>query len=283
MEFQTEESASYRRLSKETVTAITTDNRFYRIQGENLNLTGFKKIDSFWSSEGKYTEATSDAASASFNFTLQEGFYTVLLIPPIEVDSSVILTPTVTRQSFQNTILILGPPKSISVDEAPSAPESTIQIAAFVVQLKKGDAIFLDSFSTGQKLDYLLLIPHINGMEPKPNTSPVTPQPSNTPSPQPSPTPQPSSSPRPPTFTQVNSQILMPRCATSGCHDGVTKRAGYSYANYADTLRSVVVNNATGSPLYDSVSKQRMPFSPKLTTTEVNQIRDWINAGAPNN
>jgi hypothetical protein len=277
------DSTSFRVLSQDSISALMSDSRFYKVQAESFDLDGFNVISNYWSSEGKYIEATSSDALASFNFNLASGMYTIYLIPTMLEAQPSMLAPVLTKQSEdEEEIKALGPPTKVTKDESNLDPTNSIRLASFVVKLEQGEDLYLDSFETGQKLDFIIIVPHENGSEPEPNPNPV-PRPSSSTSPKPSPSPSPSPVPAGPTFTQVNNQILQPKCATSGCHDVASKKGGFSYANYTDTMKSVVKGNATSSQLYDSVSKNRMPFNPKLTATEIKLIGDWINAGAANN
>ena len=102
--------------------------------------------------------------------------------------------------------------------------------------------------------------------------------PTATPLKTPTPTPTPSATPNTATFSYIYANILQPKCVS--CHGSA---GGYSYASYADTMKSVVANNANNSPLYSSVYNGRMPTSTKLSTQEIQIIYNWIQAGALNN
>jgi hypothetical protein len=101
-----------------------------------------------------------------------------------------------------------------------------------------------------------------------------------------------------PTFASISSQILTPRC--TACHSGSAAEAGLNlsagsaYAalvNVPSSQRSgatrVVPGNADGSYLIQKLRGDggivgvRMPMGgPFLSTSEIDVIRQWINAGA---
>jgi len=55
-------------------------------------------------------------------------------------------------------------------------------------------------------------------------------------------------------------------------------------STYTGVLKNVTPSNAANSTLYTEVLSGSMPEDgPKLTTTELNAIKSWINSGAPNN
>ncbi len=89
------------------------------------------------------------------------------------------------------------------------------------------------------------------------------------------------SAPSAPTFTQLNNDIFIPLC--SGCHSASNPRGGYNMSTFTALRTRVVVNNAAGSLLHQSVVNNSMPIGSPLSTADKNAIRDWINAGALNN
>ncbi len=85
-----------------------------------------------------------------------------------------------------------------------------------------------------------------------------------------------------PTLTQLRTNIFDTKCA--GCHLGGGSFGGYSMDTYSGLMTKVVASNANGSVFYTEVRDEEMPTnSNKLTQTEKDQVRDWINAGALNN
>src|SRR5688572_20558221 len=105
-------------------------------------------------------------------------------------------------------------------------------------------------------------------------------------------------------LSEINTKILGPKCALSGCHTGGTNAAQgldlstdvYNKLVNANSTevagkKLVVANNVASSFLYEKITKDvpsgggtRMPSTPPyLTQAEVDQITSWINSGAPNN
>ena len=82
------------------------------------------------------------------------------------------------------------------------------------------------------------------------------------------------SEPFPPTFSAIRSTILMPRC--SRCHSLVESRKLL-------LEKWVVPGNAASSDLFEVTDGGSMPpYGNKLLDEEVEAIRLWIEAGAPN-
>ena len=89
------------------------------------------------------------------------------------------------------------------------------------------------------------------------------------------------------TFTQVYQSILTVSCKGSSCHSPGTQ-GGVSFASqssaYSAVKSRVVAGNANSSSFYTLLTSGRMPQgAAKLSTTLLNQIAAWINAGAMNN
>jgi hypothetical protein len=115
------------------------------------------------------------------------------------------------------------------------------------------------------------------------------------------------------TLTQVEADIFKPVCALSGCHDGINTLAPTDYTTAAKTFANVGkdstyknglkvidankdLTNSTmwlkllgGSPTYKSPSCVSVgPIMPQgainpLPAANLNEIKGWICAGAPNN
>lgn len=108
---------------------------------------------------------------------------------------------------------------------------------------------------------------------PKGEANPPAPTP--TPEPTPAPTPEPGGV----TFKFIYRNILNPRCV--GCHGG---SGGYSFDRYKDVMEAVTPGDPEKSLLYTEVASGAMPDEgPKLSPEQVQQIKDWILSGAPNN
>lgn len=89
-------------------------------------------------------------------------------------------------------------------------------------------------------------------------------------------------------FTRDILPVIVSRCASTGCHDAITRKEGYNFTSYANIKNSVTPGNATASKLYKTITtstgEDKMPpvGSPQLTTAEKDSIRNWINYGALN-
>jgi mono/diheme cytochrome c family protein len=80
--------------------------------------------------------------------------------------------------------------------------------------------------------------------------------------------------PYPPQYSRIRSLILMPRC--SKCHSLVESRKLL-------LEKWVVPGDPDNSHLYGAVNAGTMPpYGNKLLDEEIEAIRLWINAGAPN-
>lgn len=105
--------------------------------------------------------------------------------------------------------------------------------------------------------------------------------------------PQPS-----PSFVNEIKPIIAARCALSVCHGGSASEGGLNFGaiGYHDVLHAsadhgpiVVIGDGANSALYFKVTASprfgsRMPpGGPYLSTADVQKIKDWIDAGAPDN
>jgi hypothetical protein len=102
---------------------------------------------------------------------------------------------------------------------------------------------------------------------------------------------------RPATWSFISATIIQPNCATSRCHSegsnvadlkldtaksGYESLAGYVLGGEADPdATGLMVRLNGGYPGIDDV--QRMPIDEPLPQADVELIRKWIAAGAPNN
>lgn len=83
--------------------------------------------------------------------------------------------------------------------------------------------------------------------------------------------------------------ILNSSCAVSGCHDSKTRKEGYDFSSFANTLKAVNAWNPTSSKLYkvitaSSSSEDFMPPKPYsgLSKAAIDTIYSWIKRGALN-
>lgn len=101
-------------------------------------------------------------------------------------------------------------------------------------------------------------------------------------------------------FSSIQENILTPKCVNRGCHPPagpMSLEKGQAYNNLVNQasgygMPRVDPSNADNSALYLKVKgdarvggvQNRMPLGfPALSSEEIQVIRDWINAGAPNN
>jgi uncharacterized membrane protein len=83
------------------------------------------------------------------------------------------------------------------------------------------------------------------------------------------------------TFTEIQSQILRPKCVS--CHGSGGSANLASYAGFATNTRYVVPGNAQQSLLYTITQSGSMPpGGSDLTTDQLNMVQSWIEAGAQN-
>jgi hypothetical protein len=79
--------------------------------------------------------------------------------------------------------------------------------------------------------------------------------------------------------------VLVSSCATSGCHDAISKTSGYQLTDYANTIKKgVSAGKATSSKIYTEIANGSMPpvGSPKMTQAQKDIVAKWINQGAKN-
>ncbi len=95
------------------------------------------------------------------------------------------------------------------------------------------------------------------------------------------------------TLTQIQANVFTPKCA--GCHDATMADANTTYLSFVnrpsseqpalllikpgDPDNSYLIRKMEGT----SISGMIMPPSGKLDQATINQIRNWIASGAPNN
>ncbi len=89
-------------------------------------------------------------------------------------------------------------------------------------------------------------------------------------------------------FANTIQPLLISNCAMSGCHDAISHKEGINLTTYSGVMREVKSGNAAKSSLYKSMietGNDRMPPPPAaaFTSTQLAQVRTWINQGARNN
>jgi mono/diheme cytochrome c family protein len=95
------------------------------------------------------------------------------------------------------------------------------------------------------------------------------------------PTPIPTSTlPPPPSalnYAAIQKAVLTPHCIS--CHGS---SGGVSLTSYASVLKTVNPGSPQGSSLYTAIATGNMPRGgSQLSSTLVNEVYDWIKAGAP--
>jgi hypothetical protein len=89
------------------------------------------------------------------------------------------------------------------------------------------------------------------------------------------------------TFTDIYTNILVPHCSGSACHNPGSQR-GISFSSqsaaYTSVKGQVTPGNGANSSFYRTVNGGSMPpGGPKLSSTDLAKIKAWIDAGALNN
>jgi len=79
-----------------------------------------------------------------------------------------------------------------------------------------------------------------------------------------------------PSFQSSVKIIINNKCAISGCHDAFAS-GGYTFQNYTQ------INRAKNNIKSAVVIQKIMPLTGTITPDEINQLRCWIDNGAPNN
>lgn len=82
-------------------------------------------------------------------------------------------------------------------------------------------------------------------------------------------------------YSYVGTNVIGPNCVS--CHGSLVALRGVNVSTYGGTLSLVTPGNFAGSRLYQVVAGGSMPPGTPLTADQLNSIRLWINAGAPNN
>jgi hypothetical protein len=105
-----------------------------------------------------------------------------------------------------------------------------------------------------------------------------------------------------PTLSGLQKSIFTPKCAVPGCHldpgaqQGMDLSKGKTYAHVVGvpsheipTYDRVVAGSSSDSYLYMKITADprilgaQMPFGGVLSAAEIDAIKAWIDAGAPNN
>jgi uncharacterized membrane protein len=79
--------------------------------------------------------------------------------------------------------------------------------------------------------------------------------------------------------------ILNSACATSGCHNDLTKESGYQLTTYANTIKKgISAGKPNSSKIYTEMANGSMPPRgyPALTQAQKDIVSKWITQGAKN-
>ncbi len=92
------------------------------------------------------------------------------------------------------------------------------------------------------------------------------------------PAPQPAA----PTFVEVFSGVIQPRCVS--CHGPAQASGNVRLDSHAEVIRYVSLNNPANSQLYRVVNNNSMPFMrAPLSAAQKEMLLNWIRDGAPDN
>jgi hypothetical protein len=94
----------------------------------------------------------------------------------------------------------------------------------------------------------------------------------------------PDDDPRPVSWSYIHAAIILPNCATSGCHSAFSVTAGISLEDAA-AARSLFVDGAIDTPLLrgQQAGVPRMPRDEPLPAVDIALIQRWIDDGMQDN
>lgn len=84
-------------------------------------------------------------------------------------------------------------------------------------------------------------------------------------------------------YSTTVEQIIITNCSQSGCHNSKDRQHGVDLSSYAEIKKHVVPGNAMRSELYTVLNRrgeEQMPPSGKLSASDIEIIKNWINLGA---
>lgn len=89
-------------------------------------------------------------------------------------------------------------------------------------------------------------------------------------------------------FLNTIKPLINSSCATSGCHDAISKKDGINLTTYSGILNILKPGNASDSKLIEiilRIDEERMPPPPRpaMTADQIELLRKWINQSAKNN
>ena len=84
-------------------------------------------------------------------------------------------------------------------------------------------------------------------------------------------------------YSTVVKPIVDANCNSAGCHSGTNPGDGYDFTTYSGLQKAALDGTLLGS-LEQRSGYSAMPKNgSKLPDCQINQIRIWVNDGAPNN
>lgn len=233
---------------------LLSDTTFYRVEAEQMNLTGFTIVTNAAASGGKYIQAPAVGAQAAFSFAESSGEYLVIVVPFFGASFS-----TSSNNIDLNSILA----------QSPGAPmSSAIPFGIFQASLTQGAAVDIQSAVAGQTIDFVVVVP-VGGSSAAPTPAPT---PSSSPTPKPTVSPTPSPTAAAVSFSKSIMPVLSLNCVS--CHGGISSYSGAS--------GRVNPGNPGGSSLYQKIvpGASMSGHSPSGFYTTVGT---WITQGALNN
>lgn len=81
-------------------------------------------------------------------------------------------------------------------------------------------------------------------------------------------------------FSQVDAALIQPKCVS--CHNSSSPGGGINLESYAALMSSgsVIPRLAAASRFYASIQEGSMPIGATVSASQLQMVRDWINAGA---
>ncbi len=94
---------------------------------------------------------------------------------------------------------------------------------------------------------------------------------------------------RPATWSYLHAAVIMPNCATSSCHSSLAETAGLTLDDPEESYKELLARNfvVPGDPsstlmsLLEGEERRRMPPDAPLPAADIELVRLWIEAGAP--
>ena len=85
-----------------------------------------------------------------------------------------------------------------------------------------------------------------------------------------------------PTYTNNISNILNTSCATSGCHNDATRKAGISLQGYSNASSQFKNNSKNLASINHGSGVDPMPQgAPKLADSNIKKLECWVKNGTP--